>query len=182
MDTLDPDLSALLTVHYHLGDFSLLRILQTRGQRQTLLLGTPAGKLVVKCTHPGRDEDTVAAETGILAHLARYAFPAPSPVAARDGRFYVPFAGGFVSVYQYLEGTHPLPDDAFYTTWATCWRACTHCPRRGSTVLPPTVPPRSSPKPGISYPAFATPTTRQLPASCWRSSRTFHPLTTCRSG
>lgn len=116
MDTiLTSELSVLLSDQYRLRDFTLLRILQTRGERQTLLLGTPAGKLVVKLTHSCRDENTVAAETGILAHLARYAFPSPLPLSTCDGRLYVPFGDRFVTIYKYLEGTHPLPDDAFFT-------------------------------------------------------------------
>lgn len=116
MDTLDSTLAALLAEHYSLDHPTLLRVLQERGGRRTLLLDSPAGKLVVKLTHTGRNENTVAAETEILAHLARHAFAAPAPVKSRDGRLYLPLGDGrFVSVYRYLEGTHPLPDDDFYT-------------------------------------------------------------------
>lgn len=108
------DLSALLAARYGLGELSLLRVLQERGQRLTLLLDSPAGRLVVKRSAPGREESTVAAETAVLAHLARHAFPAPAPVAARGGELYVPAGECFVSVYRYLEGAPPQPGDALY--------------------------------------------------------------------
>lgn len=115
LQAMNPELATFLTTHYHLDGLSLLRVLQERGGRQTFLVAASPGKLVVKLTHPGRAEQTVAAETGILAHLARYAFPAPEPVPDREGRLYLPFEDRYVSIYRYLEGTPPQPDEAFYT-------------------------------------------------------------------
>src|SRR5512133_72373 len=114
MEHLDADLSALLADRYHLRDVRLLDVLQIRGERKTLRVDSPIGNLVVKITQPGRDQATVIAETEILAHLARCSFPAPAPVSDRDGKFYAPLGERFVSVYHYLAGARPLPDDAFF--------------------------------------------------------------------
>src|SRR5512138_1106345 len=116
MNELDPKLAQLLAAGYHLQDATLLRLLQIRGDRQTFLVSAQDEKLVVNVTHAGRNEATVAAETDILAHLAKHSFPAPPPVAACDGRLYLPFGDRFVSIYRYLEGALPQPDDAFFTT------------------------------------------------------------------
>jgi Ser/Thr protein kinase RdoA (MazF antagonist) len=86
----------------------------TNGQRKAYCLVAPGGKLVAKVTDPGRHEAVVRADVGTPQYLSGQGFPVPRPVAARDGRLYLPFGDRFVYLYEYIEGSYPKPREVFY--------------------------------------------------------------------
>ncbi len=71
-------------------------------------------RYVVKVTDPTRPEAAVQADVVTPLYLAEQGFPAPRPLAARDGRLYLAYGGRFLYMYEYIEGSHPRPDEDFY--------------------------------------------------------------------
>lgn len=112
---MNPAIELFLNSHYSVGPFHLDRKLHTNGQRLAYQASTPAGRWVVKFTDPGRAEAVVRADVNTPAYLSEQGFPAPRPLAARDGQLYLPYDDRFIYVYAYFPGEHPLPCDRFYT-------------------------------------------------------------------
>jgi Ser/Thr protein kinase RdoA (MazF antagonist) len=108
------ELIDFLNNQYPYGPFTILSRMQTNGQRKAYCLEGPGGKLVAKVTDPGRAEGVVRADVRTPQYLSGQGFPAPRPLAARDGQLYLPFGDRFVYLYEYIEGGHPKPREVFY--------------------------------------------------------------------
>jgi Ser/Thr protein kinase RdoA (MazF antagonist) len=103
-----------LNEHFSAGPFTLVCMLETNGQRKAYRLQAPGGWFVAKLTDPGRPEAVVRADVGTPVYLCAQGFPAPRPLAARNGQFYLPYGDRFVYLYEYIEGAHPTPREDFY--------------------------------------------------------------------
>ncbi len=99
---------------YANGPFAIETAFSTNGQRQAYRVRGASGCCVVKLTDPGRKEITVRADVGTPAYLTAQGFPAPRPLAGRDGRLYYPYGDRFVYLYEHIPGEHPRPCAAFY--------------------------------------------------------------------
>ena len=109
---MDSRLLPVLHAHYGLENVQVVQKFDTSGRREAYLLRTAQGLLVLKLTDPGRPENIVQGDTGILATLARHGFPAPLPVYTREKRLYLPFGERFFYLYQFIEGKKPTPSAA----------------------------------------------------------------------
>lgn len=106
---MEAQLEALLAGAYGLRKARAVNQLDTKGQREAYLLESERGRLVVKLTDPGRPKHLVAGDTGILAYLERFDFPAPRMCRAIDGSLFLPYGPRFVYLYEYVEGKMPVP-------------------------------------------------------------------------
>jgi len=106
---MDMRLLPLLRAQYGIESVQVLRKFDTNGQREAYLLQTEQGRLVLKVTDPDRPEEVVRSDIGILDYVARFDFPAPRPVFAREKRLYLPFENRFFYLYRFVEGKTPVP-------------------------------------------------------------------------
>lgn len=108
-----------LANQYNFGQVIVEKRLETNGERAAYLVcgaqaaGQPK-RYVVKVTDPARPEGVVQADVNTPLYLSDQGFPAPRPLAARDGRLYLAYGDRFLYVYELIEGSHPRPDDDFY--------------------------------------------------------------------
>lgn len=113
-------IECFLNAHYAEGPFRLEAQLDTNGQRLAYRAVTSTGRrVVVKLTDPGRPEAVVHADVNTPGYLSSLGFPAPRPLADRDGRLYLPYEDRYLYVYEYIPGEHPRPSGAFYARLGT---------------------------------------------------------------
>jgi Ser/Thr protein kinase RdoA (MazF antagonist) len=103
-----------LNERYTDGPYAIQATFSTNGQRQAYRVQGASGCCVLKLTDPGREETTVRADVGTPAYLSSQGFPAPRPVAGRDGQLYYPYGDRFVYLSEYIAGEYPRPCTAFY--------------------------------------------------------------------
>lgn len=106
---MDTRLIPLLHTHYGIQSVQVLKKLDTKGRREAYLLQTELGRLVLKITDPGRAEELVKSDTGILEYIACFDFPAPQPLFTRHKQLYLPFEDRFFYLYRFVEGKTPTP-------------------------------------------------------------------------
>ncbi len=111
---IDSSLLSLLNKHYGLVDFTIEEQLRTNGSRLAYRILTPSGRLVLKLTDHGRPEEIVRSDTGILAYLEQFNFPAPRMLRALDGSLFLPFEDRYFYLYHYLPGRPPVATLEYY--------------------------------------------------------------------
>lgn len=117
--------------HYALDQLEIEADLTTWGQRKALLLNARQGRYVVKICEAGRSESVVQSDVGILAYLAKYAFPAPHLLKTRAGEDYLAYGDSFLHIYTFIEGRHPRPDPDFMYRAGQCMARLHNLPYDG---------------------------------------------------
>ncbi|MBE0699708.1 MAG: phosphotransferase [Anaerolineaceae bacterium] len=111
---IEADLSALISQEYPFTFQHVIKTLPTKGKRASMLLETNLGLYVVKISDPGRDEEIIQSDTGILAFLGGYDFPAPQLLRTQNGERYLAYKDAFVYLYGFLDGKPPKPCNALF--------------------------------------------------------------------
>ncbi len=94
---------AELAARYGLGRVSAFRGLPEGSINTNYALQTERGRYFLRHTTVREDAD-LSFEAALLSHLHKEAFPAPTLHETTDGRPFVPFRGGRVSVFGWLSG------------------------------------------------------------------------------
>lgn len=106
-------------IHFISQQFLLDRVtlvgrLETKGTRIAFRITADGGEFVVKLTPPDREVAQLQRDVDVLRYLAEADFPAPRLLQTRNGSWFVPFEGRFLTLYRYIQGHDPKPDGLLF--------------------------------------------------------------------